>query len=145
MLMNKQEVLETFRNNVDVPALKAAFPDIEFAISELEDGQQEIIIRVQGEDPDLRPAADIAKLNNLKATIAHKSGDGRRVWNPALTALGITTPIRLKKYKRRGIKARKNRRDKAVFKRIKLLAVEAGIAPRRLIRLLKNHIPMEIE
>ena len=63
--MTKQEALQLFVSHVDVSALMADFPDLDYVITELEDGQQEIIVRLQGEDSDFHPTADIATIDAM--------------------------------------------------------------------------------
>jgi len=65
--MTKQEALQLFKDNVNVQALKATFPDIGFAITALEDGQLELTIRLQAADDHeaIDLVADVDAIDNL--------------------------------------------------------------------------------
>ncbi len=129
--MTKQEALQLFVSHVDIPALKADFPDIEYVATELEDGQQEIIIRLQGEDPDFRPAADLAVINAMtRASLP----DGM-----------VKNTIVLRRYKRKLEDARKRRRDLALLKRIKVLIEPAGVSLRKIAKVISRSIPVTQE
>ena len=129
--MTKQQALQLFVSHVDIPALKADFPDIEYVATELEDGQQEIIIRLQGEDPDFRPAADLAVINAMtRASLP----DGM-----------VKNTIVLRRYKRKLEDARKRRRDLALLKRIKVLIEPAGVSLRKIAKVISRSIPVTQE
>ena len=129
--MTKQEALQLFVSHVDIPALKADFPDIEYVATELDDGQQEIIIRLQGEDADFRPAADLAVINAMtRASLP----DGM-----------VRNDIVLRNHKRRMRNARKRRRDLALLKRIKTLIEPAGVSLRKIADVIKENIPVTQE
>ncbi len=126
--MTKQEVLQKFASAVDVAALRADFPDIEWVITELDDGQQEIIIRVQGDDPDYRPTADLAAIASLERADVPGS---------------IKNAITLKKHKRKLHIARLKRRDNAWLKRINQMRIDMGLDVHRCIKLIQSKIPVE--
>ncbi|MBW8017997.1 MAG: hypothetical protein FVQ82_17645 [Planctomycetes bacterium] len=129
--MTKQEALQLFVSHVDIPALKADFPDIDWVVTELEDGQQEIIIRLQGEDSDFHPAADLAVINNMtKADLP----DGM-----------VKNTIVLRRHQRQLGYARKRRRDLALLKRIKTLIEPAGVSLRKIADVIKENIPVTQE
>ena len=126
--MTKQEALQLFATHVDIPALKADFPDLDWVATELDDGQQEIIIRLQGEDSDFRPAVDIVTIEALDRTALPD---------------GVKGTIALRKLKRKLIRERNRRRDVAIFKRIKSLADPAGVSLRNVAKVIMNNLPAE--
>jgi hypothetical protein len=126
--MNKNEALQLFATHVDVPALKSDFPNCDMIVSELEDGQQEIIIRLQGKDPDFHPAGDIAVIESMGLE--------------DLTT-GVKNNIVLRKRKRKMIRARKRRRDIALLKRIKSLVLPAGVSLREISETIRHNLPVE--
>jgi len=126
--MTKQEALQLFASHVDIPALKADFPDLDYVITELEDGQQEIVIRLQGKDPDFYPAADIAVIESMGLK--------------DLTT-GVKNNIVLRKRKRKMIRARKRRRDIALLKRIKSLVLPSGVSLREVAETIRHNLPVE--
>ena len=127
--MTKQEALQKFVSHIDVPALKAAFPDADFVVTELEDGQQEIIIRLQGEDTDFRPSADIAI---IEAMTFDDLPDGK-----------VKNSIVLRKHKGKLIRIRKYQRDIALLKRIKTLIAPAGVSLRKIVKVIRCNLPVE--
>ena len=127
--MTKQEALQLFASHVDVPALKVDFPDLDYVITELEDGQQEIIIRLQGEDSDFRPAADIAIID---AMTFDDLPDGE-----------VKNSVVLRKRKRKLIRKRKRRRDIALLKRIKTLVAPAGVSLKAIAKVIRHNLPVE--
>ncbi|MBW8017097.1 MAG: hypothetical protein FVQ82_13005 [Planctomycetes bacterium] len=129
--MTKQEALQLFVSHVDIPALKADFPDIEYVATELDDGQQEIIIRLQGEDADFRPAADLAVID------AMTRGD--------LPDGLVKNNIVLRRHKRKLSDARNQLRDLALLKRIKTLIEPAGVSLRKIADVIKENIPVTQE
>jgi len=124
--MTKNEALQLFASHVDIPALKADFPDIDWVATELEDGQQEIIIRLQGEDADFRPFVDIAAIEEMD--VCDLPGE-------------VKTPLFLRKYKRRLIRQRKLRRDTALVKRVKSLVTPAGVSLKQIAGIICRNIP----
>lgn len=127
--MTKQEALQLFASHVDIPALKSDFPDLDYVITELEDGQQEIIVRLQGEDSDFRPNADISVIDAM-------TFDDLPAEKPKNT-------IVLRKHKRKLIRIRKHRRDIALLKRIKTLITPAGISLRKIAKVIRQNLPVE--
>jgi len=126
--MTKQQALQLFASHVDVPTLKSDFPNLDWVVSELEDGQQEIIIRLQGKDPDFYPAADIAVIESMGLE--------------DLTT-GVKNNIVLRKRKRKMIRERKRRRDIALLKRIKSLVAPAGVSLREMAETIRYNLPVE--
>ncbi len=126
--MTNNQVLQKFAAAVDVAALRADFPGIEWVITQLEDGQQEIIIRVQGADPDFSPAADIAVIE-------------------AVAMADIPNPVKntftLAHHKDKMRKARLARRDLALLKRIKALISPAGVSLKKLSKIIRRNLPVE--
>ena len=129
--MTKQEALQLFASHVDIPALKADFPDLDWVATELDDGQQEIVIRLQGVDSDFSPAADIALINAM--TVADLP-DGM-----------VKNQVVLRKYKRKMIRIRKRLFYKALLKRIKALIVDAGVPLRTMAKVILHSIPAELD
>ena len=127
--MTKQEALQLFASHVDVPALKVDFPDLDYVITELEDGQQDLIIRLQGEDSDFRPAADIAAVEAM--TFSDLPDDK------------VKNQVVLRKYKRKLIRVRKRRRDIALLKRIKTLVAPAGVSLKAIAKVIRHNLPVE--
>jgi hypothetical protein len=126
--MIKEQALQLFATHVDVPALKSDFPNCDMVVSELDDGQQEIIIRLQGKDPDFHPAADIAVIEAMGLK--------------DLTT-GVKNNIVLRKRKRKMIRARKRRRDIALLKRIKSLVLPAGVSLREISETIRHNLPVK--
>jgi hypothetical protein len=125
--MTNQEVIQKFASAVDVAALRVDFPDIEWVITQLEDGQQEIIIRVQGKDPDYFPAGDLAEIDStLMADIPNE----------------VKNTITLRKYKVHATRVRLARRDNAWLKRINGMRIEMGMSVKRCVRLIQSKLPM---
>jgi len=111
--MDKSAALQTFIDCVDIPAVRAAFPDLDYAVTELEDGQQEIVVRLQGIDPGFHPSADIA-------TIEAKTVD-------QVTDFTIKSPTTLRKQIRKDKLARFGEHNVAIAKRVKALLLAAGL------------------
>lgn len=128
MIMTKQQVLQLFASHVDLPALKVDFPYLDWVITELEDDQQEIIIRLQGPDPDFHPAADIALIETMGV---------------ADLPDGVKNDIVLRKHKLKTIRARKLRRDIALLKRVKALVLSAGVSLREIAETVRHNLPVE--
>jgi hypothetical protein len=126
--MTKQEALQLFASHVDVASLKSDFPDIDWIVNELSDGQQEIVIRLQGEDPDFRPAVDLAAIDEITMQDI-----------PAEVKNAIT----LRKHKRKARRIRRARRDAAIFKRIDAMRIPMGITIRRCMRILRDKIEIQ--
>jgi len=126
--MTKQEALQLFASHVDLPGLKVDFPDLDWVATELDDGQLEIIIRLQGNDPDFHPAADIAVIEAMGLK--------------DLTT-GVKNNIVLRKRKRKMIRARKRRRDLALLKRVKSLVLPAGVSLREFSEVIRHNLPIE--
>jgi len=126
--MNKNEALQLFASHVDIPALKVDFPDLDWVITELEDGQQEIIIRLQGEDIDFHPSIDITAIEEMG--VSDLPGE-------------VKTPLFLRKYKRRLIRQRKLRRDIALLKRVKSLITPAGVSLKQIAKIICRSIPAD--
>ena len=126
--MIKEQALQLFASHVDIPALKADFPDLDWVATELDDGQQEIVIRLQGKDPDFYPAADIAVIESMGLE--------------DLTT-GVKNDIVLRKQKRKMIRARKQRRDIALLKRVKSLVLPAGVSLREIAETIRHNLPVE--
>ena len=129
--MTKQEALQLFLSSVDLIDLEGNFPDVGFVVTELEDGQQEIIIRLQGEDSDFRPAADLAVIDAMTRA--------------SLPVGMVRNDIVLRNHKRRMIDARKRHRDLALLKRIKTLIEPAGVSLRKIANVIKENIPASQE
>ena len=129
--MTKQEALQLFLSSVDLIDLEGNFPDVGFVVTELEDGQQEIIIRLQGEDSDFRPAADLAVIDAMTRA--------------SLPVGMVRNDIVLRNHKRRMRNARKRRRDLALLKRIKTLIAPAGVSLRKIANVIKENIPVTQE
>ena len=128
--MTNQEVLQKFGEAVNVQQLKADFPDIQWVISKLDDGQQEIIIRLQGEDADFYPAADYAAID------AMTQDDNPR---PVKSSLSLLKEKSARRY------ARKKLLHLALFKRIKTLLNSAGIPLEKFVKLINECLPVEDE
>ena len=129
--MTKQQALQLFASHVDVAALKADFPELDWLVTELDDGQQEIIIRLQGEHSAFRPAVDLAVINAMTRA--------------SLPVGMVRNDIVLRNHKRRMIDARKRRRDLALLKRIKTLIEPAGVSLRKIANVIKENIPASQE
>ncbi len=129
--MTKQEALQLFASHVDVSGLMDDFPAVDFVVTELDDGQQEIIIRLQGADPDFRPVSDLAVINDMTK---NNLPDGM-----------VKNAIVLRRHKRRLRNARKRRRDLALLKRIKTLIEPAGVSLRKIVDVIKENIPTREE
>ena len=123
--MNKTEALQKFASHVDVPALKVDFPDLDYVVTELEDGQQEIIVRLQGEDSDFHPAVDIAAIEALKMEDIPDA---------------VKNTITLSKRKRKLRHDRLRLRDVALLKRIKQMSLDMGVEPKTLPRLIQGYL-----
>ena len=126
--MIKEQALQLFASHVDVPALKADFPDLDWVATELDDGQQEIVIRLQGVDADFHPSSDIAVIESMGLE--------------DLTT-GVKNNIVLRKRKRKMIRARKQRRDIALLKRIKSLVLPAGVSLCEMAETIQHNLPVE--
>jgi hypothetical protein len=125
--MTKQEALQKFATHVDLSGMMDDFPDIDWVVTELDDGQQEIIIRLQGEDVDFRPAADYAVIEAIEV---------KDIPNV------VKNSITLRRHKRLITRNRRDRFEHAIFRRIKALIIPAGISVQRLIKILKMHLPV---
>ncbi len=129
--MTNNQVLQKFAAAVDAAALRADFPDIEWVITQLEDGQQEIIIRIQGADPDFSPAADIAVIEAVKMA---------DIPNP------VKNTFTLDHHKEKLRNARLVQRDLALLKRIRVLISPAGVSLKKLAKIIRRNLPdVEIE
>ena len=126
--MTKQETLQLFRSSIDLIDLEGNFPDCDMVVSELEDGQQEIIVRLQGVDPDFHPASDIT---DIEAMTIESLVDG------------VKNSIVLRKQKRKMIRAKKQRRDIAMLKRVKALVLPAGVSLREMAETIRHNLPVE--
>jgi hypothetical protein len=126
--MTKQEALHLFASHVDVPALKIDFPDLDWVATKLDDGQLEIVIRLQGEDKDFRPGTDIAVIESM---VLKDLPDG------------VKNNIVLCKRKRKMIRARKRRRDLALLKRVKSMVLPAGVSLREIADVIRHNLPVE--
>lgn len=126
--MTKQEILQLFKSSIDMIDLEGNFPDIDWAVTEFEDGQQEIIVRLQGEDSDFRPTSDYAIIDAVEMKDIPDA---------------VKNSITLRKRKRIMKRLRRVRFENAIFKRIRALIVPAGISVRRLIKILQNNLPVE--
>jgi hypothetical protein len=129
--MTKLEALQKFKSHIRLVALRADFPDIDFTATRLDDGQLEIVIHLHGVDPDYNPEADIAAIN---AMTVEDLPDGK-----------IKNSIVLRKHKHVRTQKRKDRRDRALLKRVKALVAPAGVSLRRIAKVIVNSIPMEDE
>jgi hypothetical protein len=127
--MTKNESLQLFASHVDVAALKSDFPDLDWVVTELSDGQQEIIIRLQGEDPDFRPNADLSAIDFLTRD---DLPDGR-----------ARSKVCLEKCQRKMTRIRNQRRDIALFKRIESLISPAGVSLRDIVEVIQRNLPVE--
>jgi len=127
--MTKNEALQLFASHVDLPALKSDFPDLDWVATELEDGQQEIVIRLQGMDADFHPEADLSAIDEM---IVADLPDGV-----------VRNSIVLRKRKRKMIRARKQRRDLALLKRIKSLVLPAGVSLHEIADVIRQNLPVE--
>ena len=126
--MTKKEALQKFASHVDVSAMIDEFPDIDWVVTELEDGQQEIIVRLQGEDTDFRPGGDLAVIDSVLM---------KDIPNP------VKNTITLRKYKKQARRARLTRRDNAWLKRVNKMRKEMGMSVRRCVRLLQSKLPVQ--
>jgi len=126
--MTKQEALHLFASHVDVPALKVDFPDLDWVATKLDDGQMEIVIRLQGEDKDFRPGTDIAVIESM--VVKDLPDD-------------VKNNIVLRKRKRKMIRARKRRRDLALLKRVKSMVLPAGVSLREFSEVIRHNLPIE--
>lgn len=124
--MTKQEALQLFASHVDVPALKADFPDLDYVITELEDGQQEIIIRLQGEDADFHPASDVASIDEIEVKDL-----------PYATKNMIT----LRNHKNKLKRQRLRRRNNAILKRVRALLKPTGVSVRHFVKIIRHSLP----
>ena len=127
--MTKNEALQLFLNSVDMIDLEGNFPDVDFVVTELVDGQQEIIIRLQGEDPDFRPAVDLVVVDAM--TMADLP-DG-----------SVRSKVCLEKCQRKMTRVRNSRRDYALLKRIKSLITPAGVSLRGIVEVIQRNLPVE--
>lgn len=127
--MTKQEALQTFSSHVDIAGLKNDFPDIDWVITELEDGQQEIIIRLQGADPDFHPSADIAVIDAMTVN--------------DITMFSVKNEGTLEKEKRITKRQRIVLRDNAIFKRVRQILLDAGLKPRKALKIVKERLAAE--
>ena len=127
--MTNSEVLQKFDAAVDISQLQQDFPDIEWVITQLDDGQQEIIVRVQGADADFHPFSDYAAIENLTVNDI-PDGD-------------VKNGIVLDKLKRHRRRQREQRLYKALLKRVGVLLVSAGVEPSEFVRVIKNDSPVE--
>jgi hypothetical protein len=127
--MTKQEALQLFASHVDIPALMADFPNLDWVATELEDGQQEIVIRLQGVDTDFHPTSDV---NNVRMMTIADLPEGK-----AKNRIVLDGTIAI------AIEERYNRRDRAILKRIVCLAQAVGISLRRIVRVLEDYISTE--
>ncbi|MBW8016236.1 MAG: hypothetical protein FVQ82_08620 [Planctomycetes bacterium] len=126
--MNKNEALQLFKSSINMIDLAGNFPDCDMVVSELEDGQQEIVIRLQGKDPDFNPSAEIAVIESMGLE--------------DLTD-GVKNNIVLRKRKRKMIRERKRRRDFALLKRVKSLVSPAGVSLREIAETIQLNLPVE--
>lgn len=124
--MTKEEALQLFESSIDMIDLEGNFPDIDMVVTELEDGQQEIIVRLQGVDFDFHPASDISV---IEAMVYDDLPDGAK------------NDIVLRKHKRKMIRTRKQRRDLALLKRVKALVLPAGVSLREFVKTLRHNLP----
>ena len=156
--MTKDEILQKFKRSIDMIDLEGNFPDIDFVVTELEDGQQEIIIRLQGEDSDFRPGGDYDaisafKLTDFRRPVVPEAGADDSAY---ITACGDIEVLRadffpgvaintstLRRGQDRKKRNRRKRFEKAIFKRVKALIVPAGISVRRMIKILQNNLPVQ--
>ena len=129
--MTKQEALLLFASHVDIPGLKSDFPDIDYIITELEDGQQEITIRLQGIDKDFNPGDEIS---SIMAMTKEDIPDGQ-----------IRNIIVLKKLQKKLVRQREHRRNLALLKRIKALIIPAGVPISKIIKVLQHNQHVEDE
>ena len=125
--MTKKEALQKFASHIDLSAMMDDFPDIDWVMTELEDGQQEIIIRLQGADPDYNPAGDLAVIDSVAMKDIPNS---------------VKNSITLRKYKKQARRARLDRRDNAWLKRVNGMRKEMGMSVRRCVRLLQSKLPI---
>jgi hypothetical protein len=128
--MAKQEALQKFASHVDLSGVMDDFPEIDWVVTELDDGQQEIVIRLQGIDVDFHPAGDLAAID---ATLV--AGDDFEVKNN----------ITLQRYKKQARQERINRRDNAWLKRINGMRIEMGMSVKRCVRLIESKMPVRVK
>jgi hypothetical protein len=127
--MTKQEALQKFASHVDLSGVMDDFPEIDWVITELDDGQQEIVIRLQGIDVDFHPAGDLAVIDStLMADIPN----------------AIKNTITLRKHKIIATRERLDRRDNAWLKRINGMRIEMGMSVKRCVRLIESKIPARV-
>ena len=112
--MTKREALQKFISHIDVASVRADFPKIDWDVSELEDGQQEIVIRLQGLDPGFRPSADIAAIEAMTVD--------------DVVDFPVKCETTLIKQKRNRTRARLRLRDLALMKRFKCLLGAMGLS-----------------
>jgi len=111
--VTKEEMLQKFESVFDYATFELDFPDVSWAASELEDGQQEIIVRLQGIDPGFHPSVDIAAIETMAVD--------------QITDFTVKNPVTLKKQIRKDKEARLCERDVAIDKRIDALLNAAGL------------------
>jgi hypothetical protein len=127
--MTKNEALQLFLNSVDMIDLEGNFPDVDFVVTELSDGQQEIIIRLQGEDTDFRPTVDLSAIDSMTMD---DLPDG-----------SVRSKVCLEKCQRKMTRIRNQRRDIALLKRIESLISPAGVSLRDIAEVIQRNLPVE--
>jgi len=106
-------------------------PNAVFKLQTLSDGQREVIILPDGEDPDYYPAQDVAAIEGMTFD---DMPDGR-----------VKNAITLRKYKAKLINTRNQRRDTALLKRIKSLVTPAGVSLRKIAKVIQRNLPEEVK
>jgi len=129
--MTKQEALQLFASHVDVQGLKSDFPDIDWSVMELEDGQQEIVIRLQGEPDAYHPAADLAAIEAMTVD--------------EVSLFPVKNAITLLKEKRIRKQQRIKQIEKEYIKRIKQFTLDMGIPLIRGAKVLKEAIAQKVD
>lgn len=125
--MTNQEVLEKIGGAVDIGLLRVDFPDIEHVITQLDDGSQEVIFRMQGADPDFYPAGDYAAIDAIGMKDIPNTVKNSITW---------------KRHKKQARRLRKERLLLAIFKRVTSLMLMSGISLRQLHTFIGLQLPV---
>ena len=106
-------------------------PDAVFKMQTLSDGQREVIILLDGEDPDYYPNADIAAIDAMKVD---DLPDGM-----------VKNAITLRKYQARLKRQRLDKLYSALHKRQTALITPAGVSCRDFTEFMQQNLPKEVE
>lgn len=125
--MTNQEVLDKIDAAFDITLLRGDFPNVERVITQLDDGSQEIIYRMQGADPDFYPADDLVAID----AITMKD-----------IPCAIKNTISEKRYKEQAKEVCKQKLLFAIYKRIKSMISMAGIPVKQLHTFIGLQLPV---